>query len=186
MQIIEILKHSAEILSLTEENEILQSATVTNEQEILKNAEILKLFNLLKLCLQELCTQYIPVVTSVEITTQNKKYPVSSLTNFIRVQNIHKNDRLIKHKLVNRNLVFNEDGVYTISYLTYPEINSIFEDLDYFKYLGIDVIVNGLCAYYSISKGMFDDFKIFNDAYKDKANSIKNLKIIELPARRWV
>ena len=69
--------------------------------------------------------------------------------------------------------------------MTYPEINSMFDEIDFLSNFSPDVIVFGLCSYYCLSSGMFEDFESFYDRYISKAESLKNLKIFELPARRW-
>ncbi len=185
MKIIDLLKRACELLSLQNEIELLNSAEIESETELLKNQEISKLFNLSKFSIQELCTNYVPLQTKAEITTKDKIFSVGDLTNFIRVQNVYKNDKLINYKLINRKLNFTEDGNYTVVYLTYPEINSLFDDLDFFSHLSPDCLVFGLCAYYCLAKGLFDDFKIYNEKYVDRAESIKSLKVINLPQRRW-
>lgn len=185
MKIIDLIKKACELLSLQKEIELLNSAEIETETELLKNLEINKLFNLSKFSIQELCTNYVPMQAEAQITTANKTYSVGELTNFIRVQNVYKDKKLIKYKLINRKLTFAEDGNYTVKYLTYPEIESVFDDLDFLSHLSPDVLVFGLCAYYCLSKGLFDDFKIYNEKYIERAESIKNLKIIDLPQRRW-
>ena len=185
MKIIDIIKNSAELLGLINEYQILTNTTSESENTALENAEIKKLFNLIKFSIQELCTHYVPVCTSLTIAITNKKYPLSSLNNFIRVNNVFKNGQPIKFKIINRNLEFNEDGEYTVNYMTYTEINSMFDDIDFLSNFSPDVMVFGLCSYYCLSSGMFDDFDSFYDKYISKAESLKNLKIFELPARRW-
>ena len=185
MKIIDILKHSAELLNLDDEASLMESATQEKDAELLKNVEIKKLFNLLKFSVQELCSNYLPVVTEQEFETENKSYLVANFPNFIRMQAVFKKDKTIKFKQVNRKLVFNEDGTFLAKYFTYPEINSMFDDLSFITCLNPDVLVFGLVSYYCLSKGMFDEFKLYNNTYMEKAESIKALKTIELPQRRW-
>ena len=185
MKIIDIMKNSAELLGLSKEYEILNTTTSSSEETALENAEISKLFNLIKFSIQELCTHYVPVSTSQNITTTNKKNALSNLNNFIRINNVFKDGQPVKFKIINRNLEFAEDGNYTINYMTYPEINSMFDEIDFLSNFSPDVIVFGLCSYYCLSSGMFEDFESFYDRYISKAESLKNLKIFELPARRW-
>lgn len=185
MKIIDLLKRACELLSLQNEIELLNTAQIENESELLKNQEISKLFNLSKFSIQELCTNYIPVQAEQKITTANKTFSVGELTNFIRVQNVYLNGELVKYKLINRKLNFEKDGTYLVKYLTYPEIESLFDNLDFLSNLSPDALVFGLCAYYCLARGLFDDFKIYNEKYVERAESIKNLKIINLPQRRW-
>ncbi len=185
MKIIDIVKHGAEILNLDNEVNLIETATKEKESELLQNAEIKKLFNLLKFAVQELCSNYLPVITEEEFSTEDKTYLVANLPNFIRMQSVYKKDKKIKFKQINRKLVFDVDGTYLARYYTYPEINSMFDDLSFITNLNPDVLVFGLISYYCLSKGLFDDFKIYNNTYIEKAESIKALKTIELPQRRW-
>ena len=61
----------------------------------------------------------------------------------------------------------------------------MFEEIDYLQEFSPDVIVFGLCAYYALSHGLFADFEQFHEKYVEKAESLKGLKIFEMPARRW-
>lgn len=185
MKIIDIIKHSAELLNLDDEVGLMENATQEKETELLKNAEIKKLFNLLKFSVQELCSNYLPVITEQEFTTEDKSYLVANFSNFIRMQAVYNKDKTIKFKQINRKLVFKQDGTFLAKYYTYPEISSMFDDLGFITSLNPDVLVFGLVSYYCLSKGLFDEFKLYNNTYIEKAESIKALKIIELPQRRW-
>ncbi len=185
MKIIDVMKNSAQLLGLTTELNTLEATTTSSEETALENAEIKKLFNLIKFSIQELCTHYVPVCTSQEITTTNKKNALSNLNNFIRINNVYKNGHPVKFKIINRNLEFSEDGNYTVNYMTYPEITSMFDEIDFLSNFSPDVMVFGLCSYYCLASGMFEDFESFYERYIAKAESLKDLKIFELPARRW-
>ncbi len=185
MQIIDILKRVCLTLSLTDEEKLLEEATKPSEEETLKNEEIKKLLNFLNLTLHELCVNYVPVLTSKEAYFEDKSYPISELTNFLKLQNIKKGDRIINHKFVDRNITVKEDGVYTINYYTYPTINSLYDNVDFLSKLSPDVLVFGVISFYCLSKALFDEFKIYNSKYRECAEAIKNLKIFELPKRIW-
>ncbi|MBQ8615151.1 MAG: hypothetical protein IJ415_01120 [Clostridia bacterium] len=186
MKIIDIMKDSAMLLGLDDDCEMMETMTEDNYVEIMaENKSVASLFNLIKYSIRELCTNYVPVATSVIIKTIDKKYPLSSLINFIRVQNVYQNSQLVKFKVVNRNLIFEEDGEYVINYLTYPEIFTVFDEIDFLENFSPDVIVLGLCSYYSLAHGMFEEFEDLHERYVAKAESLKNLKIFALPCRRW-
>lgn len=186
MKIIDVLKDSAELLCLKEECAILSETTEENvEQMFSDNPKILSLFNLVKLSIRELCTNYVPVMCTVEMASQDLKIPLNQLENFIRVQSVYKGKNLIKFKTINRNIVFEEDGRYIIQYEMYPSINSLFDDVDFLQNLSPDVLVFGLCAYYSIANGLFDEFERFHDKYITKAETLKELRNFDLPVRRW-
>ena len=127
MKIVDVLKQTSEMLALGEEINILNTATEEKESEILNNKEISTLFNLFRYSIQELCTNYMPIATSVIVEITNRKYEVSNLTNYIKVQSVYKNEEPVNYKVLNRAIVVEADGEYTIQYSTYPTINSIFE-----------------------------------------------------------
>lgn len=185
MKIIDIMKHSAELLGLTQEREILNTATEENEAEILQNEEICRMLNLSALSIQELCSNYISIYIEEEVETEDKKYPLNKLKNYIRMLNIKQDNDLVKFKIVNRNIIFEQDGKYTIKFASYPDITSMFDTVEVLNNLSPDVLVMGLCSYYAISRGMFKEFETFHDKYIEKANALKDLKMFELPFRRW-
>lgn len=185
MKIVDILIQSAELIGLVSENEILSNATIETENEILQNQNIKSLFNLAKYSIQELCTNYMPVNASENVQTVSKRYEVGKLKNFIRVNNILKDGVVVNYKIINRNLTFAEDGIYTVNYSSYPEILSIFDEIDFLENFSPDVIVLGLSAYYTLSRGLFEDFEIYHEQYVEKANSLKELKMFSMPQRSW-
>ena len=186
MKIIDIIKDSATLLGLNQDRAVLEAMTSENEIEMLaENENVSSLFNLIKYSIRELCTNYVPVSTIVTIKSSDKKISLASLLNFIRIQNVFKNDQMVKFKILNRNIVLEEDGEYDVNYATYPEIESIFDEIDFLENFSPDVIVFGLCAYYSLAHGMFDEFEDLHEKYVEKAESLKNLKIFEIPCRRW-
>ena len=186
MKILDVIIDGASLLNLTLDQAVLMSVTQENEKDVLRdNPNIASLFNLLKFSIRELCTNYVPLSTKRKVQVVNGKYPVAMLNNFIRVENVYKEGSPIKYKVVNRSILLDRSGEYEISYLTYPEICSMFDELDFAENLNSDVIVFGLCAYYCLSHGLFTDFEQFHERYIEKANSIKTLKIFEIPFRRW-
>ena len=185
MEIIDILKQSAELLGLNAEVAILATAEEENEQQYLGNENIASLFDLIKFSIQELCSNYVPVVTETSITTTNKSYALSNLTNYIRLKNVTNENGDVRVKIINRVIAFDEDGTYTLTYLTYPDIASMFDDVDYLSNLSPDALVFGLCAYFCLAHGRFEEFKDFHERYVERAESLKELKIFNLPNRRW-
>ncbi len=186
MRIIDILNQTANLLSLTDELEMLKTATKENEAETLKNVEINKMLSFVNLTLHELCVNYVPVLNVCEANVKNKSFEISKLSNFLRLHNIKKDGKIVDYKIFNKTICFEEDGVYLISYYTYPQIKSLFDELDFLSNLSPDVLVYGLTSFYCLSKSMFDEFKIYNEKYRSRAEAIKNLKVFELPKRIWL
>lgn len=197
MKIVEILAKSAMLLGLNEEANILTTSQPKEdeteneenqnltESEILKNEKIKSLFNLSRYALQELCTNYVPVIERIYINSADCKIKVSDLPNYIRVQNIMKDEISVRYKIIKRCIYLEQDGQYCIEYLTYPNVESIFDELDFLSNLSEDVIVCSICAYFSLAHGMFEEFKEFHELYLNKAENIKDLKSFNLPKRRW-
>ena len=186
MKVIDILADSANLLGLDEEVEVLKNATEDMEPGILCDYEkIKKLFNLCKYSTRELCTNYMPIVANVKLGSKDNQIAISNLENFIRIQSVNKNGEMIRFKVINRNIVLSEDDEYEILYESYPEITSLFQEIDFLENFSPDVIVLGLCAYYSVAYGMFEEFQDFYEKYQSKAESLKQLKNFTLPTRRW-
>ena len=186
MKVVDILIDSAMLLGLTDEANILKTATEETEDAIIGQHENMSsLYNLIKFSIRELCTNYVPVIKEDYIVTQDKKFALNILPNFIRIQNIEKDGEMIKFKTINRNVFLEEDGKYLVRYESYPYIVSMFEEIDFLQNFSPDVMVFGLCAYYSIAHGMFEDFHEFHERYVNRAESLKSLHNFNLPTRRW-
>ena len=185
MKLIDILIRAAQLLGLEQESDTLKSTTQETESETCNKTNIKRLFELSKFSIQELCSNYLPVSNRTNITTTNSSFSLKDLTNYIRIQNVYEQGKLAKYKIINRNIVFEKDGEYTIEYFTYPLITSLFDELDFIQNFNPDVVVLGLCAYYCLAVGLFDEYQKFHDAYVERAESLKSLKVFALPSRRW-
>lgn len=185
MKVINILQETAEILNLEQVKEVFKSEGLENEEVLLENSEILSLFNLLKLSIRELCTNYAPAVKTEIINVENNEFKLTDLVNYIRLRTVKKDSEVVPYKIVNRAIQFSENGKYEISYYTYPEINSLNEKVDFLQNLNSDVIVFGLSAYYCLSKGMFEDFHKLHEMYIERAECLKDMKVFTMPQRSW-
>jgi len=185
MKIIDILTQTADLIGLTRESKILNQTTCETENETLENEEISGLYSLMKYSIQELCTNYVPIIANTQIEISNNSYPLSNLENYIYINALTKNNQYAKYKIINRNIVVEENGTYTVEYATYPTLNSLFDEVDFLSSFNPDVIIFGLAAYYTLSRGRFDEFKIFHEQYLEKAESLKALKSFNTPQRRW-
>lgn len=185
MKIINIIKNSAELLDLHETIDALNTATEENEQDILALPEVQRLMSLSALAIQELCSNYISVHSEQEIETTECSYPLKNLVNYIRINSMSENGNNVKFKIVNRNIVVEKDGKYLVKYCSFPSITSLFEEIDFLNNLSPDVLVMAVCAYYAVAHGMFNEFELYHDKYLSKAQALKELKIFEMPLRRW-
>ena len=185
MEVIDIIKQSIHLLSLNEYYDVVDKASKESEEEILKNEEIKKLLNITNLVLNDLCTNYFPIVNKQIVNITNKNYPIKNLINFYKIKNVKKNNMVENYKIISKDIVVENEGEYEINYYYLPQVNSLFDELDFLSTLSPEVLVYGLCAFYCLSIGLFDEFKIYNDKYKTRAEAIKNLKVFELPKRKW-
>ena len=185
MKVIDILKNATILLGLDNEKSILDSTTEDAQTSANENENIKKLFNLFKFSIQEFCSNYTPISNTTTISSNGKKIAMSSILNCLQVQNVLQNGINVEYKIINRNIVLDDDGEFEIKYLTYPTLNSLFDEIDFLKDLSPDVLTFGLCAYYSLAVGMFDEFNRFHEEYIKKAEGVKSLKIFDMPLRRW-
>lgn len=186
MKILDVLVDSAQMLGLIEEVNLLKTITPETENDVVEqNQNVASLFNLVKFSIRELCSNYIPVIEETSVETVDKKFAVGTLENFIRIQNIYKQGEMVKFKIINRNVVLEEDSIYQVRYETYPTIVSVFDGIEFLQNFSPDAIVLGLCSYFSISHGLFDEFKNFHEQYVLKAESLKSLHNFRIPARSW-
>lgn len=184
MKVKDIIKNSALMLGLTNSVEIIEDEQKT-ELEKLKDETVGTLFRLCQFSVRELCTHYLPILKQVEITTSNKQYPLSSLDNFIKIKSIKLNEAVVDYKIVNRYITFEEDGSFIVEFYSYPTISSMDDTINFMDDYGLDVAVFGLCAYFCLTKGMFEDFDQFHEEYVERAKAIKELKNVNTPQRRW-
>ena len=186
MKIIDLMKESALLLGLTQDRVAMETITEENEVQILaENPKVFSLFNLIKFSIREFCSNYVPLAVREKVNVEENQYPMSKLKNLIRIKNVYLNDQVVKFKVVNRNIILEENGEYEIVYSAYPEIETVFDEIDFLESFSPDVIVFGLCAYYSLAHGMFEEFEQMHEKYIEKAESLKDLKIFNLPSRSW-
>ena len=185
MKVIDIIKHSAELLGVSRVRALLDTATEENETEISVDEDVAKLLSLSKLAVQELCTNYCPILTHQQFSTTDKKYAINKLNNYIRLVDVKKDGQAVDYKVYNREITLEEDGVYTAEYMSYIRIDRLLEEIDFLSKFSPDVLVFAICAYYSVAHGMFEQFEEFHDMYVDRAESLKELRSGQMPMRNW-
>ncbi len=184
MKVKEVLLEACSLLGLSEEEKVLQNEEL-DESSKLENVELKKLYKLLQFSLRDLCTNYLNTPTIVTLESVNKIISLSDLKNFVRLLDVYYNGKAVLFKTINRKINLPFEGMFDVKYITYPTIESLEEDLEDYNILNLDMAVLGLCAYYCLSTGRFDEFNKFNEQYLDRAESFKELKSFHLPNRRW-
>lgn len=185
MIIKDILADSAMLLGLTTEADAINHASLEEEMEAVNTGEVRNLINILKLTLREVCIHYVPYVKSQTISTTNRQIHLSILTNFISMKGAYRKGEKVKCRMLDRLLTFEEDGEYTIEYLSYPTTVSLFEEITFLDNCSPTMLVYGVSAYYSLSKGLFEEFESFYDKFKNFAELSRERNCFNLPMRRW-
>lgn len=185
MRVIDIIRQSAELLGLEDLVTIIDSDNEELLAGTLENSDLNKLFSLSKFAMQELCTNYCPILRMKEFTTTDKKYPTRELDNYIRLVNVKKNNEVCNYKIYNREITLEEDGTYIAEYLSYYVPDNMFDEIDFLNRFSPDVMVFAVCSYYAVAHGMFDEFKDFHERYVDRASSLKELSAGIMPMRNW-
>ena len=184
MRIIDIMKDVAVILGLNNVYADIDAIDLDSDNIVLTE-DLETLFNLCRVSIQEFCTNYAPVIDSIKISTTNKKYALNKIDNFLKLKKISLNGEDVKAKIRSRNIEVDKDGEYDVLYYTYPNIDSITDDIDFLSSFTPDVLISSACAYWSLSHGQYADFNKFHEDYLKKANAIKDLRVFNMPQRRW-
>ena len=186
MTLKDVLIMSANLLNLPE-CETLESINEENYTEVLEsNKSIKKLFNLAITSLREICLNYLPIVVEVDVRAVDKKIETNTLEDFVKLVKVKLNDKPVSYKFKNGTINVKNDEVYTVQYVQNPKVSKITDSLEIFEELSPDILVLGICSYYAISMGMYDEFEYYHEEYLKRAESIKKLGIYQMPSRRWL
>ena len=180
MKVINILKDICQELNIEKKLGLLGSVDENNDL-LLGDPLISKLLKFINVAMQDLCVNYLAVQTEVPVMTINKTIQVNQLKNFIRAQNAFRNGNLVKYKLINRKMIFEEDGTYIVQYLTFPEFKSLWDCVDFLPGGGPECIVYAACAFYCLSNNLINRFKMYSEKYNNHAEEIKSFNVINLP-----
>lgn len=190
MTALEVIKKSALILNIDEiiSGEDVMALSFDTEEEVLtENFTLNRMFEILKIMLHDISADYVQIEKEDVLSSTDKKISLSLLSNCIRVVSVKENYISVKHKVVDSEIEFDHDGVFSIKYLSGARVDSLFDEMDMFNgKVGIDVLVYGLSALYCLAVGLFEEFNVYNSIYVDKLSALKTLKIINMPSRSWV
>ncbi len=189
MNSLEVIKKVARILKIPNiyKNEDIDSITETNETEILSSNEDLNLcFDLLKLQIKEIASNVCEIIKSIVLTPENNRISLNNIGNFLKIKKIVYDNQLVSFKIINNYIVLPIDKTVEIIYSEDVQPSSLLEDIDYFKGVSDDVLVYGLCSYYSLSSGLFEEYNNFHSLYEEKIKNCKNVKVFSLKLRDWV
>lgn len=189
MTALEIIKKSAILLNerkiLDDEN--LTEITTSNQETVLENNFTLnRMFELLKIMMTDISTDYIQLGREASATATNGVIDTANIVNLLKVIEVIKSGVKMPFKIVKGKLTVNFSGDCIIKYLTTPNVSSVLDEVDDFKGLaGYDLLIYGLTSMYCLAVGLFDEYNIYNSIYEQKLAEAKSLKIITMPMRSW-
>ncbi len=189
MNSLEVIKKVARILKIPNiyKNEEIDSITDLNELEIISANEELNLcFDLLKLQIKEIASNVCEIIKSIVLTPENNKINLNDVGKFLKIKKIVYDNQLVSFKIINNFIVLPINQTVEIIYSEDVQPSSLLEDIDYFKGVSDDVLVYGLCSYYSLSSGLFEEYNNFHSLYEEKIKNCKNVKVFSLKLRNWI
>ncbi len=188
MEIVNIIKNACVFLQkdeLLETTELGGVSVSTNAQK----KELNILFRCLNLVYNEIATDYIPLIKTEKLSSNNGEILFSSLTNNIldikRIED--KYGIRVNYKLY-PDRILTTDGEVSLTYSYEPEE---LEDLESTMESFSEKLTERVCAYgvameYSFISGLHDDASIWETRFKDGLLiAVRKKSEIHLPARRW-
>ncbi len=185
MNTLQIMINGANLLGLTQEVELLKTITKENEAEVMQNKQLARLKDLAILSMQEVSVRYVPIYSTIELQSENKQINIKQIQNCLKILKVYLCDIAVPFKIVGKTIKVNENGNYKIKYTTMPTINSVLDELEFVNNGVEQVVIFGLCAYYSIAIGLFSQFNSFHEKYLNAGENLKELKMFYIPNRSW-
>ena len=189
MTALELIKNSAILLNVKEilEDESLNNLNTENCNDCLDNNFALnRFFEILKIMLNELSSEYVPIIKENTFISEDKKIDLSNIENFMKVCHVSIDRVPVKYKVVDKKIITNFDGVFNVKFMAYPKIETLLDSVEVFdRGVGEDLLVYGVVALYCLAVGLTDEFSIYHNIYSEKLSALQNLKIIDMPCRRW-
>lgn len=190
MTVLDLIKKSSIMLNIREvlQDSNLSDINETNQDELLNtNFALNRLYEFVKVMLNEIASSYLPIVREVETKTEKGKIPLTVCEKLSRLVGVKREDCFTRYSIQDDNIVLKEDGEYTVVYNQYPMINSLLDDVNVFdEKVGEDVLIYGLNSYYCLATGLFEEFNVYNENYVNKLSKLKNLKLFSMRCRSWV
>lgn len=189
MTVLDLIKKSAIMLNIKEvlQDEDIATISATNEQEILSaNFALTRLFEFVKIMLNEISTYYLPIVKEVEFQTENKRIALTNLQRMSRLIGVKNGFGYTRYSIIDNAIQLKDDGLYTVVFNQYPQISSLLDDVEVFdEFVSDDILVYGLNSYYCLSAGLFAEFNMYNENYVNKLSHLRGLKLFSMPMRSW-
>ena len=187
MTILDLINKSAIMLNIQEvlNDNALADITANTEANVIDNNFALKrLYEFSKIVLNEI-SSYLSKIAHAEYSSKDNKIPLSVLDRLSKIISIKNEFGYVKYKLIDDNIVVDENGVYTITFNQYPQANSLLNEIELNSEIGEDVLVYGLNSYYCLATGLLNEYNVYNAHYIDRLSKINNLKLFSMPCRSW-
>lgn len=187
MTVLDLIKKSAVILNIDEISSGTSLNTVTPENEatiLQENFALNRLFELVKVMLNEIATYYLPIVKTVKVSSQDREIALTACPNYSRIVGVKLDDVFVKFNVGDNSIDVEEDGEYEVTYHQTPVITSLFCDIA-LDGVSEDLLIDGLNAYYCLACGLFSEFNNYNHKYSSKLAKLRQLPIFSMPRRSW-
>ena len=155
-----------------------------NEQSIKDLRLILDTINIV---LIKIATENRPIVVEEEVTSKNGKIAIDTLSQkLFKIKEISCGGVKQNYSISGGNILVS-DGIYTIKYAIIPtelDFESSFND--YYGKLSLLTVCYGVCSYYTLIKGMYDESDMWKEKFENALNqNFAKLGGIYVKSRRW-
>lgn len=181
-----VIKLSAQLLKMDEVCD-LEELGGSNE-----NAEAKKKLNLLIRCanlvINEIATDYVPLIIAEEINTDGKIYFAHLAKTVLDVKNIRTTDgSYVKFKVYPEYIQADCKGDCTLEYSYIPDDYQLGDEIEYGGKVNERIIAYGTVREYCLVNSMYEDAQIWDKRYKDSLlSAMRKGGYLNIPSRRWL
>ena len=186
MKVKDIIKTTAVYLNRLDVSEYLESKIQDDDQNILGEINLLK--KLTNFILNELATDYIPMVASQDFNSIDGKI---MFTNFektpLHVKNVYnqKGEKIDYSQFAE--YLLTKNGKVFIEYNFLPPEYDLEDDVGYSaKDVSPRIIAYGVACEYSLIKEKFEESVMWNTRFKDSLRSLMQPKKVKIKGRNWL
>lgn len=170
--------------TMIEQDEVarkLEAVEVLSEEEENVKNDLLKCFNFIQ---NEIATEFIPLLTKEKISSEDKAFSISNLSERLAyiLSLKDENGENIKHKIIGDKIIF--DGEGEICYCYCPKKKDIDDESELL--LPERVISYGVLREYFLLQGLASEASVFETKFKNSlANFVAKKSAISMPKRIW-
>lgn len=166
--------------------ETIDNKVIFNDHLIKEMKSVGKMLEFLNLCLCEIAhDHYLFIDTYTTSTSQGTVIFVNQMLPIIKILKVSCKCGDQKFTFHIDKIKVDHSDVYTITYAYLPYYFSLVHEVKVRHQCGLDTLIFGICAYYCLSEGMYDEYQIYYKKYKERMEAIPK-GIINTPMRKWL